>query len=173
MSFYSRMYTCLWVLVVSGCGFHPIFGERGEAIIGSEMRNIEISPIADRLGQQLRNHLAQDINPFGKSHNSKFVLTVVLNESKQNLAIKKSEIATRANLTFVATYKITRKSTGAVLTEGSSRMITSYNILTQTFGTLIAEKNARARAVREISSDLTNKIASFFRLYRGVGGQAD
>ena len=173
MSFCSRMYICFWLLVVSGCGFHPIFGKSGETIIDSEMRNIEISPIADRLGQQLRNHLVQDINPFGKSRNNKFVLKVALSESKQNLAIKKSEIATRANLTFVATYILTRKSSGALLTNGSSRMITSYNILSQTFGTIIAEKDARARAVREISSDLTNKIASFFRLNKNIGRQAE
>ena len=117
------MYICFWLLVVSGCGFHPIFGKSGETIIDSEMRNIEISPIADRLGQQLRNHLVQDINPFGKSRNIKFVLKVALSESKQNWAIKKSEIATRANLTFVATYILTRKSSGALLTNGSSRMI--------------------------------------------------
>jgi hypothetical protein len=52
-------------------------------------------------------------------------------------------------------------------------MITSYNILSQTFGTIIAEKDARARAVREISSDLTNKIASFFRLNKNIGRQAE
>ena len=132
------------------------------------MRKIEISPIVNRLGQQLRNHLVQNINPFGNTGNAKFLLKVVLTENKQNLAIKKSEIATRANLTFLATYSVVRKSNGTVMTKGSSSIITSYNILAEPFGTMIAEKDARARAVREISADLTNKIASFFRLDKSV-----
>ena len=173
MLFYSRIYICFCFLFLAGCGFQPIFGKGGETIIKSEMRNIEISPIANRLGQQLRNYLVQDLNPFGRPRNTKYLLKVVLGESKQNLAIKKSEIATRANLTFVATYSIIRKSSGVVLTTGTSHMITSYNILPQTFGTIIAEKNARARAVREISADLTNKIASFFRLNKKVAKQTE
>ena len=173
MLFYSRVYTCFCCLFFSGCDFQPIFGRGGETIIKSEMRNIEISPIANRLGQQLRNYLVQDINPFGRSRNTKFLLKVVLEESKQNLAIKKSEIATRANLTFVATYSIIRKSSGVVLTTGTSHMITSYNILPQTFATIIAEKNARARAVREISADLANKIAGFLRLDKKVAKQTE
>ena len=61
-------------------------------------------------------------------------------------------------------YQIISKSSGELLSQGSSQMITSYNILTHTFATLIAEKDARKRAVREISADITNKITIFFRL---------
>jgi hypothetical protein len=43
-------------------------------------------------------------------------------------------------------------------------MTTSYNILNQTFSTLMAEKDARKRAVREISADISSKVYSFFRL---------
>ena len=39
-----------------------------------------------------------------------------------------------------------------------------YNILTHTYATLIAEKDARKRAIREIAGDITSKVASFFRL---------
>ena len=171
--FYNFIYTCLCLLCLSGCGFQPIFGKGGKTIIKSEMREIEISPIANRLGQQLRNHLVQNINPFGNSGKSKFVLKVVLTESKQNLAIKKSEVATRANLTFFAAYSVVRKTNGAVMTKGSSSIITSYNILSEPFGTMIAEKDARARAVREISADLTNKVASFFRVNKNVVRQTE
>jgi len=45
-------------------------------------------------------------------------------------------------------------------------MVTSYNILTKTFATLMAEKDARKRAVREISVDITSKVAAFFKLNR-------
>lgn len=154
------------LLILFGCGFQPIFGTKTRSEIRKEVRYIEISPIADRIGQQLRNHLIHDIMPLGKLRVTKYKLNVKLTESKQNLAIKKSEIATRANLKFVANYEIILKSNGKKIAQGHSRMITSYNILNQTFSTLMAEKNARKRAVREISSEIANKIYSFFRLNR-------
>jgi len=154
------------LLMLFGCGFQPILGTGTGSEIGKEVRGIEISPIADRIGQQLRNHLVHDIMPLGRSSVTKYKLIVKLTESKQDLAIKKSEIATRANLRFSANYEIILKSNGKKIAQGHSQMITSYNILSQTYSTLMAEKDARNRAVREISADISNKIYSFFRLNR-------
>jgi len=154
------------LLIFFGCGFQPIFGTRAGSEIRKEVRYIEISPIADRIGQQLRNHLIHDIMPLGRLSVTKYKLNVILTESKQNLAIKKSEIATRANLRFKASYKIILKSNRKQITQGHSQMTTSYNILNQTFATLMAEKNARKRAVREISAEIASKIYGFFRLNR-------
>jgi LPS-assembly lipoprotein len=159
------------LIIISACGFQPVFKKGAKSILESEMRYIEISPIADRIGQKLRNLLVHEITPLGESGAAKYRLTVTLKETKQNLAIKKSEVATRANLHFVATYRMNIKSTGRLLIKGNSQMITSFNILTETFSTTVAEENARARAVREISADIGVKIAVFFRTnkdWRGV-----
>jgi len=151
---------------LTACGFEPIYGAGTRSVFETDMREIEISPIENRIGQQLRSELEQRITPKGRARISKYILKVTLSESKQGLAVKKSEIATRANLTFRASYNISRKIGGEVLTSGSSRMVTSYNILTKTFATLLAEKDARKRAVREISVDITSKVAAFFKLNR-------
>ena len=163
---FKELLVSLSLIALTGCGFAPVYGSGTNSVFEIEMRAIEIKPIENRIGQQLRNQLEQQITPKGGSRVSKYVLVVTLSESKQGLAVKKSEIATRANLNFQASYHIIEKSTKKTLTSGSSRMVTSYNILTETFATLIAEKDARKRAVREISLDITTKIAAFFKLDR-------
>ena len=157
------IFTC--IVVIAGCGFQPIFKAESSKSINNELRFIDIQPIENRIGQQLRNSLVQDISPLGRIGLIKYQLNVTLAETKSNLAIKKSEISTRANLIFQANYTLTLKSTGEVLTSGQSHMVTSYNILTQTYATLIAEKDARRRAVREISADITTKVVSYFRMF--------
>jgi LPS-assembly lipoprotein len=152
--------------ILTGCGFQPIYSAGTNSVFEIEMRDIEILPIENRIGQQLRNQLEQRITPKGRSRFSKYILKVTLSEGKQDLAVKKSEIATRSNLNFRANYSVTDKLSKKTLTSGSSRMVTSYNILTETFATLMAEKDARKRAVREISADITSKIAAFFKLDR-------
>jgi LPS-assembly lipoprotein len=163
---FKRLFISFSFVALSGCGFQPIYGAGTNSIFETEMRDIEILPIKNRIGQQLRNQLEQRITPKGRSRFSKYTLKVTLSESKQSLAVKKSEIATRTNLNFRANYKVTEKATKKTLTSGRSRMVTSYNILTETFATLMAEKDARKRAVREISVDITSKIAAFFKLDR-------
>ncbi|MBT3916064.1 MAG: hypothetical protein HOF23_06795 [Rhodospirillaceae bacterium] len=163
----SKIVLSIFALMsLTACGFEPIYGAGDNSVFESDMREIEISPIENRIGQQLRNELEQRISPKGRARISKYILKVTLSENKQGLAVKKSEIATRANLSFRASYNVTQKSTGETLTAGSSRMVTSYNILTKTFATLMAEKDARKRAVREISVDITSKVAAFFKLNR-------
>ena len=160
------LFTLIILISLTGCGFEPIYGAETSSVFETDLREIEISPIEDRIGQQLRNELEQRIMPKGRARFSKYILKVTLSKSKQGLAVKKSEIATRANLNFRASYQITRKIDDVVLTSGSSRMVTSYNILTKPFATLMAEKDAIKRAVREISADITSKIATFFKLNR-------
>ena len=126
------------------------------------MRYIEIKPIKDRSGQQLRNHLETDIALAKRAYPTRYNLVVVLDETKQDLAIKKSQIATRANLTFRADYRLISKTDGSVLDKGSARITTKYNVLDETFATLMAEKDARTRAVREISAAIATQIAVFF-----------
>lgn len=166
MLFYRNLGIFISLLVIAGCGFEPIFKAVGMRNTNNELRYIEIKPIENRIGQQLRNHLVQDIMPLGRQRDAKYALNVTLTESKANLAIKKSEIATRANLIFYANYTLTLKSNGEKLTSGGSRMVTSYNILTETFGTQIAEKDARKRAVREISADIASKIIVYFNMVK-------
>ena len=91
-------------------------------------------------------------------------LSVQLLESKQELAIKKSEVSTRANLKFTAKFQLQglKEFAGRSLA-GEAKIVTSYNILSSDFGTLATEKDARRRAVRELSEVITNRIASYLQ----------
>ena len=79
------------------------------------------------------------------------------------MAVQKTEIATRANLSFTAKFGLTRRGQAATLLSGQSSSVTSYNILTSEFATLVAERNARDRAVRELSMEITNQLAIFLQ----------
>ena len=114
---------------------------------------------------QLHNHLLDSLNPFGRPQKARYQLEVTLTESKQELAVRKTALATRANLRFQATFSLRLRGTpGKAVFSGDSRIVASYNILTADYATLIAERNARERAVREISAEITNRLAAFLQL---------
>ena len=92
--------------LLTGCGFKPIYGSAGESNISVELATIQVGLIKDRIGQQLRNLLLDRINPGGSPEKPSYRLSIQLSESKQELAIKKSEVSTRANLTFTAKFQL-------------------------------------------------------------------
>ena len=95
-----------------------------------------------------------------------YTLTVTLRQTKQNLALKKNQLSTRANLTFYSLFNLTGKNENLGKTfSGSSKIIVSYNILNSQFATLVSENDAKTRAVKELSADISNQIAAFLQSY--------
>ena len=148
------------VAFATGCGFQPLHAPSAGAS-APDMGKIRIAPISDRVGQQLHNLLLDKLTPSGPPKAPRYVLHVKLGESLQNLAVRKDDVATRANLVMSASFSLVRVGDGKVLLSNSATSANSYNILRQEFGTLSAENNARARAVRELSDQIRTRVAIF------------
>jgi LPS-assembly lipoprotein len=149
--------------MLAACGFTPIHGGTRGPAVRAELASVRIDPIEERVGQMLRNHLLDSMNPSGAPARPLYRLIVLLSEGKEELAVQRSEFATRANLRLNATYRLVRVSDGAQVYIGASNLIASYNILSNDYATLAAEGDARARASRELSDDITQRVAAFFR----------
>ncbi len=155
---------------LAACGFRPLYeGGKGSQIPG-QLASVRILPIADRTGQQLRNDLLDRMNPFGRPRHPLYALNVKILETKRELAVQKTALATRANLHIAAEFTL-RANRGKAknLFAGKSQITVSYNILAADFATLMAERDARRRAVRVIGADITDKLAAYFRLSGNPG----
>ena len=84
---YKKINVALLIIFLIGCDFHPLYGTRGNSIITGEMKFIEVSPISDRMGQTLRNHLIQNFKPLDNLKNRKYVLNIQLSENKSAFSI--------------------------------------------------------------------------------------
>jgi LPS-assembly lipoprotein len=125
------------------------------------LATIRIAPIADRIGHQLHNLLLDKLTPLGPPAAPRYLLRVTLSESLQNLAVRKDDVTTRANLVMNARFILVRVQDGASLLSNSATSANSYNILSQEFATLSAENDAHARAVRELSDQIRTRIAIY------------
>ena len=150
-------------VVLAACGFEPIYGQRQSVETTAEMASIKVEPIQERVGQLLRNNLLDSLNPRGEPAQVKYRLLTQVTESKQELAIRKSELATRSNMTLTATYRLYDVDRKAYVMTRSSTVTASYNLLTNEFATLSAEADARERGVRDLSDDITRQIALYLR----------
>ena len=151
-------------LLLSGCGFQPLYGRSSEAARSpmEEMAAIRIAPLPDRIGQQMHNLLRDRLNPRGQPAQAAYLLNVTLNESRRELGVRKDETATRANLILRASFVLRSVGSKEVLVRGTSSSINSYNILTNQFTTIVSESDARKRALRELSDDIRVRLGVYF-----------
>ena len=169
MSSFRTLAPLFVVLLLGACGFRSLYGTDATGDAPGELATIKVKPIPDRIGQQLRNNLLDLLNPRGHPANPRYFLTVHLDQSTHRLAIEKDAFATRANLRLRANFSLHDLDSRKIVLSGKSLMVSSYNILDSEFATLMAEKDAKARAAREIAHDIRTRLAAFF--VRQGGGE--
>ena len=169
------------LFALAGCGFRPLYNQptatnaAGGYNVQADLATVSIDPIKDRIGQQLRNQLLTRLNPGGNPAKPVYSLRVSVSEGVQELGIRKSSYASRANLRILASYSLSFVSSeqsiaNSARTEkdqiklpsGSVLAISSYDISAFEFTTLTARKDARSRAIREIADDLKTRLAVHF-----------
>ena len=67
---------------------------------------------------------------------------------------------------LVASFALKTADNGAPLSAGRAESTTTFNIVTSEFANLSAERDARRRAVIEISDDIRQRLALYFRSRR-------
>lgn len=155
-------------LVLSGCGYQPLYGPGAAANTAEELSAVRINLVEDRLGQMLRNNLVFRMNQEGQPQAPEYELSVRLQESRQNLALRRDETATRANLIVRAYYELRLVGQERPLFTGRSQSVNSFNIVRSEFATLSAERDARERAAQQLSDDITTRLAIFFNSRRAT-----
>lgn len=150
-------------LTLAGCGYRPLYGQASTSpTIRAQLSSIEILPIGDRVGQQMRTELGQRLHPRGQAGVTTHQLRVALSQTTQNIAIAKDTSATRANLRLNANYRLVRQSDQFEVMNGSLFSTVSHNILESEYATLIASKDARNRAISDLSEQLERAMAIYF-----------
>jgi LPS-assembly lipoprotein len=149
---------------LTGCGVEPLYA-RKPADPGPvpHLAAIQISPIADRAGQLLRNALIDRLTPRSGTTSSLYRLDVSLDEQQTNLVILRDSTSTFSKARFLARYALVDIGTGRRLTQGRAESTTTFDIVESEFANLSAEADARRRAASEVAEDIRLRLALFFQ----------
>ena len=154
------------ITALSGCGFRPLY-EDGERSAIRTLRNVEIGPIPDRVGQQVRNRLLDRLSPAGKATRPLYRLEVRVAEEKVGLAVETDDTVSRINLKLTARFDLRARSAERPLFSGTARTFAAYNITRSDYANLIAERDARSRAALVVADQITTRLAIFFDRRQG------
>jgi len=147
---------------LGGCGFRPLMGSGSAAAASGQMGRVQISLIADRVGQRLRNELMQRINPRGTRVGSPWRLDVQVADSLRDSGIQSNNTVTRKEVRLVATFSLVRVATGKVVLTETARSNEAFNVSPTEFGTVVSGRAAHDTAVTDIADEIQTRLAIYF-----------
>jgi LPS-assembly lipoprotein len=163
-----KIFALVFVIAIfnaAGCGFEPLYQTNGKGKgVVDQFSLIQITPIKNRVGQQLRNLLKDKLTPKGSPSNPVYSLSVTLKETRDNLVILQDATSTFAKIRLRASFKLINISSEQSLIKGTATSIAIFNINESEYANIKAEASAKARAAVEISEAIRTRLALFLRI---------
>jgi len=149
---------------LSGCGgWVPLYADRVTEPADEGLRAIGVTPMPERIGQKLALALRQSLNPTGEPTPQRYLLRTTLSTSRQDLGIQTQGLGTRGKLDAFANFSLNDSTTGAQLLIGASHAAESFDILANEYSNVVAEDDARTRAVEELRRDIVTRLTLFLQ----------
>ncbi len=153
----------LGLSVLGGCGWAPLYADPETGQADEEIRAIRVAPISERIGQKLALALRESLNPTGEQTPQRYILRVTLQTQRQDLGIQTQGLGTRGKFDAYANFILSDSTSGLNLFSGTSHAVDSFDILANEYSNVVAEDDARTRAVEEMRRDIVTRVTLFLQ----------
>lgn len=159
---------------ITACGFEPLYVERKSAekwyykgefdtSISEEIAQIKVEPIADRIGQLIRNDLLDNLTPKGIPSKPKYRLEVFdIKKDVTEQAMRDDITATREKIRYTVNYRLINIENNDELVYGNSIAHLGYDILANPYSTTFAQKKIEKDAAKIIANDISLRMGAYF-----------
>lgn len=155
MSLFKHSIILSLVLLVSACGFSPVYGTGGN---GTKLQNtIEVEEPKRRNAFLLTRRFEERL---GRATVPNYKLTLNIDTREESLAVEREGDIARFNLIGSAKYALIDQATGQVATSGKVDNFTSYSTLGTTVATLAAERDAQERLMIILADMIIMRLLS-------------
>lgn len=162
--FLTILYTLNSVLLLTACGFKPMYGAKKGAPEAS-IAGVEVAQITGerRLTQQLKADLEDRLNPAGAvPAKPTYKLTLNLRSTASPIGVARDGTVSRYNVYLDSDYTLVRLADSKEMTKGSLRHVSSYNnLVNQYYSTYVSEQDALTRGVTELSELYRQRLSPF------------
>src|ERR1700730_699400 len=146
------------VVALSGCGWTPLYADRESGPADENLRAIKVEPIPERFGQKLAWALRESFNPTGIPTPQRYRLSTLLTTARADLGIQSTGLGSRGKFDANALFTLRDIKTGASLLAQPSHVSESFDIVANEYAAIVAEDDARTRAVEELRRDIVNRL---------------
>lgn len=172
----SRIKIAFYILplVLSACGFEPLYVERSQdegwyyngkfdTSITDEMARIKVEPIAERIGQLIRNELLDKFTPKGQPQKPAYRLVVDnIKKTVVEQAMRNDITASRERVEYQIQYFLYNIADGKELVKGDSLVYLSYDIMDNPYSTTFSQKKVEKDAAQILANDISLRMGAYF-----------
>ncbi len=144
-------------LVLSGCGFTPLYAAPG---VTSKLASIDVIAPDGRTGFLLRQHL-DDAFAKDRSGPAAYAMRLSLSEARFPRGIRTDNVATRYEYIVTADYTLSNLPGGDIAKTGRVQVEITYDSADQPYASISAAQNAQDRAAEEAARRIQLEIAAW------------
>ncbi len=150
------------ILLLNGCGLHPLYKESNEEV-QYHLSRIKIHTIPDREGQLLHNQLSTLLSPYGAPRHPLYMLSTSITFSSRGIAIRKDASTSQEAIDLKFTFILSDFKTGDKLYSSTGTLSADNSVsFTSPYSNLIEEKSSKKRLIEEAAQSIRLHLASFF-----------
>ncbi len=155
---------------LSGC-FQPLYGEASHPGLVEAMREIDVKPIAGRVGYYLVDDLITDMNGSGATPKAKYRLAITLAQNMTTPTVE-SQIGVASSVTLIETavLALSEIDKGEVIYQGQATTSASYDHSLDSYANLRASRDAELRLARELAQEIELRVAAALGAKASAGG---
>lgn len=162
----------LVLATAAGCTVQPLHGDitssTGVGATSAALSSVEVKPVNDRVGQEVRNHLIFLLHGgAGQPASPAYQLSLITSSTSSSSAavtVRTSTLEPTSAIQSVrGTYTLTEAATGRVVSRGTRAIQAAYDIPRQEFAAVRARRDAENRAARELAELLRMVVGQELR----------
>lgn len=157
-------------LLVSACGFKPMYGQNSATGTGlaQVMANIEIDQVRnasgrqERLSQLIENNLNDRISPLASDGaKTQYILKTNYDVEERGYGIREDESVTLQNLRLSVGYALIDINNDKSIMDGTARAIVTYDLVQSDFSNRIARETSLERLSEEVANQIITRIGTY------------
>lgn len=148
------------LLLLTGCGLHPLYAGGGQGTVAQRLGMIEVAPIPGRAGWLMRNALIDRLGA-GKSGAPRYRLEVELDDQVTGFGVRSDNTVTRERRALRARYRLIDPAKGTLLLDASAGSDSGIDVVSSEYATIAAEQTALERLSGEVADQIVTRLALF------------
>ena len=155
-----RCFAALFILILSGCGLHPLYEGGSSGPVAATMRSVQVAPIEGQAGWLVRNKLVDRLGESGPG-TAQYRLEVTLDDNITSFGLRTDQVATRERRALRARFQLVQVSNGMVVLDATAGSDAGIDIVSSEYATVAAEQTA----LENLSGIVADQIVARLALY--------
>lgn len=148
------------VVLLSGCGLHPLYGGGSGSEVSGLLRTVEVAGIPGQDGWLVRTKLVDRLGEMG-SATPRYRLDVTLDDNITSYGVRADQTATQERRTLRARYQLVDLSSGAVVLDETAGSDSSIDVVSSEYATVAAEQTALENLSGIVADQIVARLAVY------------